>query len=434
MSPYEIISRKRDGKTLSEADIHSFIKGFMKDEITDYQITALLMAIYLRGMTPEETIYLTRAYIESGIHINLDHLPGIKVDKHSTGGVGDKVSIILAPLVACLDIYVPMMSGRGLGHSGGTLDKLESIPGFRTNLSLDEFHKVLEEHHLALIGQTAELVPADKRIYALRDVTATVDCIPLICASIMSKKIAEGANGLVLDVKYGSGAFMKSVEDAEKLARGLIEIGSAFGQKVVASITSMEQPLGNKIGNWLEIEESIDCLHGKGPKDLRDVTLNLAMHMLLIARPELKRSEAESICIDALDSGKAYQKLLEITQAQDGDISYLQNPESYGKAAHILPLNAEQDGFIISMNTYDIGMASVGVGAGRLVASDVIDPKAGIILHKKIGDVVKKGDLILEIHSEREDTLAKALERLQQAISISNEMPEIPPLLLKEIL
>ncbi|MEL6823807.1 MAG: thymidine phosphorylase, partial [Calditrichota bacterium] len=262
MSPYEIISCKRDGKALSETDIHGFIKGFMKDEVTDYQMTALLMAVYLRGMNKEETVHLTRAYIESGIHINLDHLPGIKVDKHSTGGVGDKVSIILAPLAASLDIYVPMMSGRGLGHSGGTLDKLESIPGFRTNLHLDEFHKVLQKHHLALIGQTAELVPADKRIYALRDVTATVDCIPLICASIMSKKIAEGSNGLVLDVKYGSGAFMKNVEDAEKLARNLIEIGSAFGQKVVASITSMEQPLGNKIGNWLEIEESIECLHG----------------------------------------------------------------------------------------------------------------------------------------------------------------------------
>lgn len=434
MSPYEIISRKRDGQTLSEEEIHAFIKGFMKDDITDYQMTALLMAVYLRGMNPEETVHLTRAYIESGIHIDLDHLPGIKVDKHSTGGVGDKVSIILAPLVACLDVYVPMMSGRGLGHSGGTLDKLESIPGFRTNLSLDEFHKTLQKHHLALIGQTAELVPADKRIYALRDVTATVDCIPLICASIMSKKIAEGANGLVLDVKYGSGAFMKSVEDAEKLAKGLIEIGSAFGQKVVASITSMEQPLGNKIGNWLEIEESIDCLHGKGPQDLRDVTLNLATHMLLIARPELQRSEAESICTEALDSGKAFQKLLEITTAQGGDVSYLQNPQSYSKAEHIRQLHAEQDGFIGKMNTYDIGMASVGIGAGRLIASDVIDPKAGIILHKKVGDSIKKGDMILELHSEREATLSKALERLQKAITISESKPELPPLLLKEIL
>jgi len=433
MSPYEIISRKRDGKILNESEIQYFIQGFMNESIAEYQMTALLMAIYLRGMTADETIALTRAYIASGISIDLDDLEGLKVDKHSTGGVGDKVSIILAPLVASLGIYVPMMSGRGLGHSGGTLDKLESIPGFRTNLSLEEFHRVLRKHHLALIGQTAELVPADKRIYALRDVTATVDCIPLICASIMSKKIAEGANGLVLDVKYGSGAFMKRVEDAEALAKGLINIGSAFGQKVIASITSMEQPLGNKIGNWLEIEESLDCLNGGGPKDLRGVTLNLAMHMVKIARPELSREDAMRLCVEALDSGAAMQHFLEITETQGGDIAVLQNPSAYPTSTHTSILKAERDGYITSMNTYEIGMTSVGIGAGRLKADDTIDPKAGIILHKKCGDTVKTGDSILEIRTDIADRVQPALKRLKDAITLADEPISQPALILKEI-
>jgi pyrimidine-nucleoside phosphorylase len=432
-SPYEIIALKRDGKKLSAQQITDFIAAFMRGEVTDYQMTALLMAIYLRGMDFEETGALTRAYIQSGVVVDLSDIPGVKVDKHSTGGVGDKVSLILAPLVASLGVPVPMISGRGLGHSGGTLDKLESIPGFRTDQSLENYRKLLQKHNLALIGQTAEIVPADKRIYALRDVTATVDCLPLIAASIMSKKIAEGIDALVLDVKYGNGAFMKTPEAAEELARTLIRIGEDFGKSTVACLTSMEQPLGFAIGNWLEVLESLDCLNGKGPADLMTVTIRLAAHMLVLGQTAPDIATAEKMAHEAIQDGRAMNKFLEICHAQGGDVSYLQNPEKYPSAKHIKEVQAAQEGYISAIDTTAVGMAAVKLGAGRLRAEDNIDPTAGIIMHAKLGDRVSPSTAILTIHTERPEMLEEAERSLLSAIQISEKPPKLPELILKEI-
>jgi len=433
MTPYEVISHKRDGKNLTPEEIRYFISAFMNGEITDYQMTALLMAIYLRGMDYRETSALTNAYIQSGVCIDLTDIPGIKVDKHSTGGVGDKVSLILAPLVACLGVPVPMVSGRGLGHSGGTLDKLESIPGFKTNLSIDKFRELLREYGLGLIGQTRELVPADKRIYALRDVTATVDCIPLIAASIMSKKIAEGIDALVLDVKFGNGAFMKNPEDAERLANTLIQIGGDFGKKIVASLTSMEQPLGNYIGNWLEVLESLACLNGEGPEDLLEVTLNLAGHMLILGGAAKDMSDAKRQCMAALKDGRAMEKFMQIAHAQGADVSFLEHPEKYLQAKETQELKSDKTGFISHMDTYEIGMASVNLGAGRLRAEDSVDPRAGIVLNKKIGDKVAAGDVLLTIHTNKPERVKTVLQQLRQAIKIVETAPAAPPLILKEL-
>ncbi len=433
MTPSELIARKRDGNRLSEEEISFFISQFMANHITDYQMTAMLMAIYLNGMDYEETTALTKAYIQSGIALDLSDIPGTKVDKHSTGGVGDKVSLILAPIVASQGVVVPMISGRGLGHSGGTLDKLDSIPGFRTNLSLGEFREVLKSVGACLIGQTAELVPADKRIYALRDVTATVDCIPLISASIMSKKIAEGIDGLVLDVKYGNGAFMKTPEQAESLAINLIKIGHQFGKKMVALLTSMEQPLGYAIGNWLEVEESLRCLRGNGPSDLMEVTYALCSYMLILGGVAGNVNEARDMCEQAIASGKAFEKFVEIARAQGGDVSYLEHPDKYKVADQVVQVNAKHDGYIRHMNTYEIGMASVELGAGRLAAEDKIDPRAGIILFKKVGDAVNTGEAILEIHTNRPETIPDARNRLEKAIQIGPEKPARTPLILKKL-
>lgn len=433
MTAYEIISRKRDGNRLSPEEIDFFISGYMANRIADYQMAALLMAIYLRRMDDEETSALTRAYINSGAHIDLSDLPGVKVDKHSTGGVGDKVSIILAPLVASLGVPVPMVSGRGLGHSGGTLDKLESIPGFKTDLSLDKFHELLKKFNLALIGQTDDLVPADKRIYALRDVTATVDCIPLISASIMSKKIAEGIDALVLDVKYGNGAFMKDPRQAELLAQKLIKIGKEFGKNVLATLTSMEQPLGYHIGNWLEILECLECFAGNGPADLMEVTYTLSANMLVLGGAAKDRAEAREKCRQAIASGRTFEKFLQIARAQGADTACLEKPETYSLAKERAPLYAGRSGFVTRMNTYEIGMASVKVGAGRLRSEDGIDPQAGIILHKKLGDAVSRGEQLLEIHTNRPGQIEPALGRLKNAITIGEQPEPLPALILKEI-
>lgn len=433
MSPYEIIAAKRDGRTLTAEQINYFISSFMNSEITEYQVTAMLMAIYLNGMNDEETAALTAAYIASGKVIDFSGIAGVKVDKHSTGGVGDKVSIVLAPLVASLGIPVPMISGRGLGHSGGTLDKLESIPGFNTQLSTAEFVRLVDQYGLGLIGQTSDIVPADKRIYALRDVTATVDCIPLICASIMSKKIAEGIDALVLDVKYGNGAFMKDVESAQLLAEKLIQIGKSFDKEVVAVLTSMEQPLGNTIGNWLEIEECIDCFHGRGPADLMEVTLTLAAHMIVMGRKSADFDSAYAAAEDAIRSGAAWEKFLQICEVQGGDVSILKAPETYGAANHQATFVAPESGIIQSMNTFEIGMAAVQLGAGRMRAEDTIDPRAGIRLFKKTGDRVSAGDPVLEIYASDPSLLPPALERLEAAIEIGAAAVQPPALILKTL-
>jgi pyrimidine-nucleoside phosphorylase len=432
MTPYEIIERKRDGNSLTPEEITYFISSFMNGSIKDYQMSALLMTIYFNGMKYDETKNLTNAYIQSGKTIELSDIPGIKVDKHSTGGVGDKVSIALAPLVASLGIPVPMISGRGLGHTGGTIDKLESIPGFKTNFTIGQFKKLVKEHRLALIGQTDNIVPADKRIYALRDVTATINSIPLIIASIMSKKIAEGIDGLVLDVKCGNGAFMKDQKNAESLAEGLIKIGNEFNKKVTAVITSMDQPLGYKIGNWLEIEECIDCLKGNGPADLLNIIYTLAENMLVIGKVAGNKAEARKKCEMALKNGQAFKKFLEIAKAQGADTKVLETPDRYPTASEKVKLTAGKDGFITSMNALDFGFACVELGAGRLRAEDTVDAQAGIILFKKVGDRISRGEDLLEIRTNKVETIPKVLKKLQQAITIGKKPPKETKLIIKE--
>ncbi len=433
MTAYEIIAKKRDGKNLTDREIHFFIENLLKGEIKDYQMSALLMAIYFNGMSDEELFALTEAYIQSGNTIDLSDIPGKKIDKHSTGGVGDKVSMVLAPLAASLDVIVPMISGRGLGHTGGTLDKLESIPGFKVFGSKDFFKKELSQIGVAMLGQTDSVVPADRQIYALRDVTATVESIPLITASIMSKKIAEGIDGLVLDVKFGNGAFMPQVEKAESLANHLIKVGSAFGKKVVAYLTSMEQPLGYKIGNWLEIAECIDCLHDKGPDDLMDVVYTLTSEILILGGQASDREDALSKCRKAIADGSAFRKFVEMVKYQGGDPETVISPEKYPLAAHRQVLQAPRSGFISGFDTRQVGLAGVQLGAGRARAEDPVDPRAGIVLFRKIGDRVEKGEPLLEIHTNRKASLKQAGERLLNSITINENAPAIPELILKRI-
>ncbi|GAB4374188.1 MAG: pyrimidine-nucleoside phosphorylase [Calditrichia bacterium] len=433
MNAYEIIAKKRDGLKLSEKEIHYFIEQYLRGDIKDYQMSAFLMAVYLRGMDDEETYALTKSYIHSGKIIDLSHVPGIKVDKHSTGGVGDKVSIVLAPLVASLGVPVPMISGRGLGHTGGTLDKLESIPGFRVSGSVEFLQKELEDIGVAMLGQTNAIVPADRKIYALRDVTATVDSIPLITASIMSKKIAEGIDALVLDVKFGNGAFMKQRNEAERLARFLIKVGSDFQKKVVAYLTSMEQPLGYKIGNWLEIEECIDCLQGNGPEDLLEITLQLAAEMLVLGEKTDDLETGREMARQALSNGQALQKFVDLVEYQGGNSTVIHSPEKYPKARFRETIKATQSGYVHSMDTRDIGMVGVLLGAGRTHAEEAVDPQAGVVLDKKIGDFVQSGESLLTLHTNKDQVISEAAERLGSAIRISENKPSIPELIAARI-
>jgi pyrimidine-nucleoside phosphorylase len=433
MTAYEIISEKRNGQSLSREEIHFFINEFLKGNIEDYQMTAFLMATYFSGMNEEEIFALTESYIESGQTIDLSDIPGIKVDKHSTGGVGDKVSIVLAPLAASLGVVVPMISGRGLGHTGGTLDKLESITGFQVFGELKDFKKQLADIGVAMLGQTDSIVPADRRIYALRDVTATIESIPLITASIMSKKIAEGIDGLVLDVKYGNGAFMTDREKAERLATNLISVGNAFGRKVVAYLTSMQQPLGFKIGNWLEIEECLDTLHGNGPQDLLEVTLALTGEMLIIAGKAHSFEEAKSLCLEALGDGRAFNKFLEMVEYQGGDVNLVKSPEKYPKASYREVVKSPTAGVITAFNTREIGLVGVELGAGRKKAEDAVDPQAGIILFKKIGDRVEEKEDLAEIRSNSKDSLDRLKSRFLGAIEIGDKIDTLPELIFKKI-
>ncbi len=433
MTAYEIIAKKRDGKSLSPDEIRFFISEYLNGGVKDYQMAAWLMAVYFQGLNEEETFELTRAYIESGEVIDLSDIPGVKVDKHSTGGVGDKTSIVLAPLVASCGVTVPMISGRGLGHTGGTLDKLESIPGFNTQLSVAEFKQLLSRYGVAMIGQTETIVPADKRIYALRDVTATVESIPLITASIMSKKIAEGIDALVLDVKFGSGAFMPEVAKARALAQKLIEVGQAFGKRVHASLTNMDQPLGNKIGNWLEIEECLDVFRGKGPTDLVELTLQLSAHMLVLARRVKQLNEGIQLSREHLQNGSAYQKFLEMVAAQGGNPDILEHPERYPRAKHQHTVRAAASGFIQHMNTREIGLAAVRLGAGRMRKEDPVDPTAGIELLKKPGDRIREGDPIMILFTNNANVLTEVEGKILAAMRIGEKPPELPPLVLEEI-
>jgi len=433
MNTVELIKKKRDGKDFTNDEISFLINHFTKGKILDYQFSALLMAILINGMNPSETAALTYSMLNSGKIINLSSLKGYKVDKHSTGGVGDKTSLIIAPIVASAGVYVPMISGRGLGHTGGTLDKLESIPGFRTDLSLSRSLKVLKKCGVVLIGQTKEIAPADKMIYALRDVTATVESIPLITASIMSKKLAEGVDGLVLDIKTGSGAFMKSQQDSINLANSLIKTAKSFNKEVIAFITDMNQPLGNYVGNWLEVYESIQVLQGKVNNDLSTLSINLAGAMIYLGKKAKSLQEGERIAKQKIENGEAFKKFLEIVELQGGNVNFIINPEKYRKPKFVQKIRSKKAGFLKEINTYQIGMASLELGAGRRTKDDVIDHKAGIIFYIKIGDYLKTGDVICELHSDSKSKIKSAEQIILESIKFSNAEPTFPKLIKKVI-
>ena len=432
MNPVEIIVKKRNGQKLSEDEIKFFINGFLEGKIPDYQMSAFLMAVYFNGMNSEETVALTRIMLYSGEVLDLSHLEGMKVDKHSTGGVGDKTSLVIAPIAAAAGVKVPMISGRGLGHTGGTLDKLEAIPGFRTDLSKDDFIKIVDQVGACLIGQTKEIAPADKKIYALRDVTGTVESIPLICASIMSKKLAEGINGLVLDVKTGNGAFMKTLSDSENLAVNLKNISESFGVKTIAYITDMNQPLGNYVGNWLEVYESVKILRNEVHSELSELCHLLAGTMIYLGGKSKDVEEGIKISKDLISNGKAYKKFLDIVENQSGDVSFIENLEKYPEPKYRIEVKSNRSGFISKIDSFAIGMLGIELGAGRMKYTDVIDPKAGFIFFKKVGDELKQGDLIAEIHTDK-DNSDYFITKFLKSIEFSDSKPEQLPLVYKTI-
>lgn len=428
MNPVELIRKKRDGGELTRSEMQGFIGGYVREEIPDYQMAAFLMAVYFRGMTAAERAAFTDVMLHSGLIVDLSAIPGVKVDKHSTGGVGDKVSLILAPMVAACGVPVPMISGRGLGHTGGTLDKLESIPGFRTDLDIEEYKRVIAETGLVLIGQTRDIAPADKRMYALRDVTATVESIPLIAGSIMSKKLAEGIDALVLDVKTGNGAFMQRYEDSVALAEALVSIGNGMGKTTVGFITDMNQPLGFNIGNWLEVVESVECLHGKDVPDLMQVTYLLGGAMLWLGKKAASIDEGSQKCREAVTSGKAYETFCRLVKRQGGDPSYLDRPERYPHARYRVDVRSNAAGYVTGYDTMGIGLLAIELGAGRMKVDDVIDPKAGIVITKKIGDRVDDGDLLATVYTDRAEVVEPARAELLSCIRIGSEPVSPPPL------
>lgn len=403
MDIIEIIEHKRDKKKLSQKEIEFFIEGYVKGEIKDYQASSLLMAIYLNGMDKDEIAYLTEAMRVSGEVWDLSIIPGIKVDKHSTGGVGDKVSLILGPMIASLGAKLAKMSGRGLGHTGGTIDKLESIPGFRVNLTKEEFIKQVDEIGMAIIGQDKNIDPADKKIYALRDVTGTVSSIPLISSSIMSKKLASGADAILLDVKYGNGAFMKTIEDAKNLATTMVEIGKSLNKDVKAEVTDMNQPLGCAVGNNLEIKEVIDTLKGKGPKDITEICISSGAILLNQAKLFNSIEEARKAIIENVNNGKAFNKFVEFVKHQGGDISYILDPSKFDVAKNIVEVYSTKEGYVHSIDALSIGKSSMHLGGGRETLDDVIDMSAGIVLNKKIGDKVSKNELLATLYTNKDE-------------------------------
>jgi pyrimidine-nucleoside phosphorylase len=424
----DIIRAKREGQSLSRSEIDAFISGLSDGSWADYQVSALLMAIVLRGMTPEETAWLTDAMVRSGRRLDLSALPGIKVGKHSTGGVGDKVSIVLAPIVAACGGIVPKMSGRGLGHTGGTLDKLEAIPGFRVALTLDEFLAVLGEVGCCLISQTKDIVPADKKLYALRDVTATIESIPLISASVMSKKIAEGSNAVVLDVKCGSGAFMKREDDARALARSLVAIGNANGVRTEAFVTSMDAPLGSAVGNALEIAECVETLKGNGPADLRAIVIRLASRMLELGQHAADAASAETQVRAALSSGRAFERFEAMVRRQGGDPAALHDLAKLPQARERRPIRAAVSGVVTQVDAESVGRASVLLGAGRDRVDAAVDLAAGVVVLRKPGDRVSAGDPVMELHFNT-GRVDEAAELAAGAITIGDETPVHPPLI-----
>lgn len=401
MDMLSIIEKKKNGRELSDEEIQYWIKGYCNDSIPDYQVSSLLMAIRFQGMTKRETFTLTKAMMDSGVMFDLSKINGVKCDKHSTGGVGDKTSIVLCPMVAALGIKVAKMSGRGLGFTGGTLDKLESIPGMTISLSPKDFIDTVNKVGMSIIGQSADIDLADKKLYALRDVTGTVDSMPLIASSIMSKKLAAGCDCILLDVKYGSGAFMHTKEEAETLAKLMVEIGNHFGKNVQAEITSMNQPLGLAIGNILEVKEAIDTLHNRGPKDFVELCLSSGATMLLQAGIYNERDKAVAALKQTLEDDSAYKIFRSFVKAQNGDISYIDDPSKFPISMYSIPVRSVKSGYISKIDTMALGVSSMTLGAGRETLDDVIDPAAGIILSKKLGDKVAKGDVILTLYTEK---------------------------------
>ncbi len=438
MRAVDIIRKKRDAGELTREEINFLIQGATHNSIPDYQLAAFLMAVVWRGMSPAEVAALTEAMLHSGEVVDFSGLRGSKVDKHSTGGVGDKTSLVIAPIVAAASredarVYVPMISGRGLGHTGGTLDKLESIPGFRVNLSLHEFRAVLETCGCALIGQTPEIAPADKKLYALRDVTATVESPALICGSIMSKKMAEGIDALVLDVKTGDGAFMKTERDSESLARLLVDTGTRMGKKVVALITDMEQPLGRAIGNALEVRECLDILNGAGPADLRELCLELSAWMLVLAGRANNSVEGRALAAEMIATGRARDTFREVIRLQGGDAGVVDEPGRLPRAAHLAHVKAQAGGYLTKIHCERVGIASMMLGGGREKKEDAIDPAVGLVLEKKVGDSVAPGEILCTVHYNLDARLEQAMELLGRSFEIGPQPPAAAPLVRKII-
>ena len=416
----ELIARKRDGHPLTDREIQRLVAGFVDGTVADYQMSALLMAAFIRGMDDAETVALTEAMLHSGEVIDLSNVPGTKVDKHSTGGVGDKISIALAPLVAACGVPVPMVSGRGLGHTGGTLDKLEAIPGFRTDLSIADFRRIVAEVGTCMIGQTREIAPADKRIYALRDVTSTVECIPLIVASILSKKLAEGIDGLVLDVKTGRGAFMKTEASARELATALVRVGTRAGKRVVAVLTRMDAPLGRTIGNANETREALMVLHGKGPTDVVECTLVLGAEMLVLAGKAASEAEARRVMSEAIASGRAVEVMERMVAAQGGDARVVADPTRLPRAAAVVPVPAPRGGVVRGIDALELGLTAVAMGAGRTRADQAVDFAVGIEIDAKPGEAVRAGEALARLVVHREGDAAGWVARCTAAFDIGD--------------
>jgi pyrimidine-nucleoside phosphorylase len=422
----DIITKKRDGGVLTNQEIDFFIDGYVEGKIPDYQVSALLMAIVFKGMTNDEIVHLTNRMEHSGDVIDLSDIPGKKVDKHSTGGVGDKTSLALGPMVAACGGIVAKMSGRGLGHTGGTLDKLESIPGINVFMDISKFKDILKSNGVAIAGQTGTLVPADKKLYALRDVTGTVESIPLIASSVMSKKLASGSDCILLDVKFGNGAFMKTKEDAQKLAKIMCSIGNSLKRDTRAVLTSMEQPLGHAVGNSLEVKEAIDTLHGKGPKDFQDLCYQSGAIMLEQAGLAKDEKEGLEMLHKVVEDGSAFEKFRQMIIAQGGDVSYIDHPEKFPLSKNIIEIKASKSGYIKYIVALEIGESAMRLGAGRETFDDVIDMSAGIVLNKKVGDKVNKGDVLCVVHTNK-DEYAEILKDIENAFTIVDEFVPYPP-------
>jgi pyrimidine-nucleoside phosphorylase len=430
---YDLIEKKKKALALTQDEIEYLINGYTNGEIPDYQMSAYLMAVVFNGMTDEETYEFTMAMKNSGDELDLSSIPGLKIDKHSTGGVGDKTTLVLGPLIASLGVPVAKMSGRGLGHTGGTIDKLEAFPGFETAIREETFLNNVKEHGIAVAGQTKNLAPADKKIYALRDITATVDSIPLIASSIMSKKLASGADGICLDVKVGSGAFMKDEKEAEKLATAMVEIGRRAGRKMVAVLTNMDEPLGYAVGNTLEVMEAIDSLKGNGPKDFMELIYALGEQMLMLSDESLTQEAARKMLEDAIASQKAYEMFKTFIQIQGGNPYDVDHIEDLLKASFVEEVKADCDGYVESIQAEEIGRASMIMGGGRATKEDVIDMSVGVVLRKKVGDEVKAGDTIATVYGNKKESVDQAIAMVKEAYGFSKEKVSPKPMILKVI-